>query len=135
MMNRERMSRVRTMRRGGTTLGLDERVERVLAYLFVWVSGLILFVVERRNRNVRWHAAQSMLTFGPLFLIMGIAGFIKGLLGGIFIIGLFIGGALGLLIWVLWIGIAILWIWLLLMALLRPNYRLPFVSTWADMLV
>jgi len=48
-----------------TTLGMSERLERVLAYAFGWVSGIILFMVEK-NRNVRWHAAQSMVTFGTL---------------------------------------------------------------------
>jgi uncharacterized membrane protein len=52
-----------------TTLGLDERLERVLAYLFFWVSGILLFWFEK-NRNVRWHAAQSMITFGALSLLM-----------------------------------------------------------------
>ena len=51
-----------------TVLGFDERVERVLAYAFLWISGVLLFMVEVRptesSRNVRWHAVQSMLTFG-----------------------------------------------------------------------
>lgn len=30
-----------------TTLGLNERQERVLAYMFGWVSGLLLFLLEK----------------------------------------------------------------------------------------
>src|SRR6266568_3711476 len=60
---REKVRRVMMHRM--TTLGLDERLERVLAYLFFWVSGILLFWFEK-NRNVRWHAAQSMITFGTL---------------------------------------------------------------------
>ncbi len=52
-----------------TSLGLNIRLERVLAYAFGWVSGIIFFFCEK-NRNVRWHAAQSMVTFGSLSILM-----------------------------------------------------------------
>ena len=68
------------MMQGMTTLGLSERLERVLAYSFFWISGIILFVVEK-NRNVRWHAAQSMITFGGLSLIMFAVNMLKFTLG------------------------------------------------------
>ena len=61
MMNRERMTgRSRFTGDGPTSLGMNERLERVLAYPLGWVTGLILFVLERKNRNVQWHAKQSM---------------------------------------------------------------------------
>ena len=47
-----------------TTLGIQERWERVLAYAFIWVSGLILLFVEHRNQTVRRHAMQSVIIFG-----------------------------------------------------------------------
>jgi uncharacterized membrane protein len=46
-----------------TTLGLGERLESVLAYSLLWVSGLVFLVFEK-NQTVRWHAMQSVLTFG-----------------------------------------------------------------------
>ncbi len=52
-----------------TTLGLNERLERVLAYAFGWISGLLLFLFEK-NRNVRWHAMQSMIVFGSLSVLI-----------------------------------------------------------------
>ncbi len=52
-----------------TTLGLSERVESALAYAFIWVSGLLLFMTEK-NRNVRTHALQSMIVFGTLSILM-----------------------------------------------------------------
>src|SRR5947207_2998492 len=50
----------RVMMRRVTTLGLGERLERVLAYAFFWVSGIVLLLFEK-NRNVRWHALQSII--------------------------------------------------------------------------
>jgi hypothetical protein len=52
-----------------TSLGLPEWVERVGAYAGLWVTGLILLFVERRNQTVRHHARQSLLIFGILSLI------------------------------------------------------------------
>ena len=41
-----------------TVLGIDEKWERVLCYLGVWVTGLIFLVIEQRNQTVRRHAMQ-----------------------------------------------------------------------------
>ena len=49
-----------------TSLGIQERWERVLAYALIWVSGLILLFVEQRNQTVRRHAMQSVIIFGSL---------------------------------------------------------------------
>jgi len=117
-----------------TTLGLDERLERVLAYALGWVSGLILFLLEK-NRNVRWHAAQSMITFGTLSLVWFGVTMLKGMLAWIPILSLLTNFGLGLLLDVLWWLTIFLWIWLMAMAWLRPNYRLPFVGQWVSYFV
>lgn len=112
-----------------TTLGLDERVERVLAYAFGWVSGLILFFLER-NRTVRWHAAQSMIAFGTLSLLIFAVSMLKGMLAWIPLLGLLTSFGLGLLINILWVATLLLWVWLMAMAWMRPDYRLPYISEW-----
>jgi len=117
-----------------TTLGLSERLERVLAYAFFWVSGIILFVVEK-NRNVRWHAAQSILTFGTLSLISFGVGMLQSMLHWIPVLSWITDPALGLLLYALWWITAILWVWLMVMAWIRPDYRLPFVSNWVRLIV
>ncbi len=116
-----------------TTLGLDERVERVLAYLFFWVSGLLLFVFEK-NRNVRWHAAQSMFVFGTLFLLMFGVSMLQSVLGWIPLLGWLISFGLGLLLRILGWTIGLLWLWLMVMAWFHPTYRLPYVSRWVGTL-
>lgn len=122
------------MMQRATTLGLDERLERVLAYSLGWISGLILFFIEK-NRNVRWHAAQSMITFGTLSLVWFGVSMLKGMLGWIPILSLLTNLGLGLLLDVVWWLTIFLWIWLMAMAWLRPNYRLPFVGQWVSYFV
>ena len=122
------------MMRRTTVLGFDERVERVLAYAFLWISGVLLFMVEVRptesSRNVRWHAAQSMLTFGTLsLLILGVS-LLKGMLGWIPLLSLLTDFGLGLLLNVLCWTMGILWVWLMIMAWVHRRYRLPLVSEW-----
>jgi len=110
-----------------TTLGLDERLERVLAYAFGWVSGLILFFLEK-NRNVRWHAAQSIVTFGTLSILMVLVSMLKSFLSWIPILGWLTSAGLNLLLSALWWVMVILWVWLMIMAFVREDYRLPFVG-------
>ncbi len=117
-----------------TVLGFDERVERVLAYAFLWISGVLLFMVEIRptesSLNVRWNAVQSMLTFGTLTLLIVAVSLLKGMLGWVPFLGLLTNFGLGLLLNVLWWTMGILWVWLMAMAWLHPRYRLPLVGAW-----
>lgn len=114
---------------GATTLGLDGRLERCLAYVFIWISGLFLLVFEK-DRTVRWHALQSIAVFGPLSLLWVLVGIVKGFLSTIPILNLVTNSGLGLLLnGIFWVGV-ILWVWLIVMAWINPDYRLPYVSGW-----
>ena len=117
-----------------TTLGLNERLERVLAYAFGPISGLLLFLFEK-NRNVRWHALQSMIVFGSLSILIVGVNMLKWMLSSIWLLSLLTNFGLGLLSSVLlWVGI-FLWVWLMLMAWLHRDYHLPFVSKWLRYIV
>ncbi|HEY7418592.1 MAG TPA: hypothetical protein VH593_25670 [Ktedonobacteraceae bacterium] len=112
-----------------TSLGLDERLERVLAYSLFWVSGILLLLLER-NRNVRWHAMQSIITFGALTLLLIGVNFLKAMLAWIPVLNLLTNFGLGLLANMLGWVFFILWIWLIAMAWIHPDYRLPYMSRW-----
>lgn len=98
---------------GPTTLGIDERWERVLAYALIWISGLILLFVEQRNQTVRRHAMQSVVIFGTL----GIIGVLSGWLSHIWVIGFFFG-VLGSIVGIVTF---VLWILLMVLAYFNPN--------------
>ena len=129
------------MRSRATTLGLDERLERVLIYavslvisLFLplgWLPGLILYFVEK-NRNVRFHSLQSAVTFGTLSILYFLVILVKGLLGWIPILGGVTSLGLGLLASIIWWVMIILAIYLIIMVWFRPGHRLPFVSRFID---
>jgi uncharacterized membrane protein len=108
-----------------TSLGLPEIVERVGAYLFVWVSGILLLIFERRNQTVRHHARQSVLIFGTLSII----GFVLWGLGGVLHVIPLLGGLLAwpfsvlgqLVTLVTWV----LWAVMMIGAAVSPSFRLP----------
>jgi uncharacterized membrane protein len=126
------------MVRRTTVLGLDERMERVLAYMFFWVSGLLLLFVETRptesSRNIRWNAAQSVLTFGTLSLLIFGVNMLKAMLSWVPVLSLLTNFGLGLLANILWWTTMLLWMWLMGMAWVNPRYRLPYVSNWLRIL-
>jgi uncharacterized membrane protein len=47
---------------------MQENVAGMLCYSLGWVTGLIFFFLDKRP-FVRWHAAQSIVTFGALHII------------------------------------------------------------------
>ena len=115
------------MQRKATTLGLEERTERVLAYMFFCISG-IFFLIFEKNRNVRWHALQSTIVFGILWLCMLAVRMVDFVLSHIPILSILTSFGLGLLFNILFWITVLLWLWLMVMALLQPSYRLPFLS-------
>ncbi len=103
-----------------TVLGVDERIERVLCYLGLWVTGLIFLVIERKNPTVRRHALQSVVVFGALSLILWIISAFGGVLGAIPLIGLLFSVGFGLVHAIVWLAGAALWIWLMFAAWFSP---------------
>ena len=92
----------------------------MLCYLFEWLTGLILFLLERENRFVRFHAMQSLLFFGILSVLEGLFSYLP-FFGPI-------GGALGL---VMFVG----WIVMMVKAHRGQYYKLPLFGDLADRLI
>lgn len=115
-----------------TSTGIDAPLASVLCYVGWWITGLVFLVVEREHRGVRFHAAQSLVLFGFLFVAM------IGL-GGVSVVALLLPGpafqllqALGNLIW---LGAVVLWIALLVKTFRGETWRVPLASGVADRLV
>src|SRR5215470_5834180 len=103
-----------------TVLGIDERLERVLCYVGIWVTGLIFLVIEHRNRTVRRHALQSVIVFGVLSIVLAIISLFGGVLGSIFLIGWIFSFGFGLVHALVWAVGAILWVLLMIAAYVSP---------------
>ena len=104
-----------------TSLGLDERWERVLCYAGLWVTGLILMFIERKNQVVQRHARQSVMIFGGLSILWWLVGALGSLFGNFPLIGPIFGFGFGLLGWVVGLVIFVAWIGLMLMAFSSPK--------------
>ena len=103
------------------TINLSPNITGVLCYLGIWVTGIIFFILEQKNKWIRFHAAQSIVVFGGLGIALGILHWIP-----------FIGWFFTVVIWI--IGV-ILWIILMSRAYNGERYKLPLAGDIAEMLV
>lgn len=53
-----------------SSTGLPSRTSALLAYSGWWVTGVILWLVERRDSVARFHAAQAVTAFGLIALLI-----------------------------------------------------------------
>jgi len=60
------------------TSGLSENAAATLSYVLGWLTGIIFYLIDRRP-YVRFHAAQSIVTFGGLHIIRAIIAMMFGL--------------------------------------------------------
>jgi uncharacterized membrane protein len=102
--------------------GLDPNVAGAIAYVFGPISGIVmlLFVaslVRDRVQFVRFHALQSILTFGGA-AIVHLA--LRSLPFGKVLAILFV------------IGVFVLWVVLIVKALAGQTYKLPFIGDLAS---
>ena len=48
---------------------MKENIAGFLCYLFWWVSGIVFLLLEKDNKFIRFHAMQSVITFGAVTLV------------------------------------------------------------------
>jgi uncharacterized membrane protein len=103
---------------GKCSTGMQPNLAALLCYLFGVITGIIFYIIEKENKFVRFHAMQSIITFGALFVL-------QMLLMVIPLIG-----------WVLMpiVGIVslILWVILMIKAYKGETFKLPFVGDIAE---
>jgi uncharacterized membrane protein len=112
-----------------TSTGIDAPLASVLCYAGWWLTGLVFLIVERKDKDVRFHAAQSVVLFGALSAAM-IA------LGSVSVVALLLPGpafqllqAMGNLVWLVAV---LLWIALLVRTFRGETWRVPLASGVAD---
>lgn len=52
------------------TKSQDDNTKAMLTYVAGWITGLIFLLTEKEDENIRFHAAQSVVVFGVLNLIV-----------------------------------------------------------------
>ena len=96
---------------GKTSSGLQPNVAGLLAYVLGLISGLILFLTEKNNTFVRFHAMQSICT-SVGFFIMSLVLATVPLLGYA-------------LVFCLQLGALVVWVILMVKAFQGQWFRLP----------
>jgi uncharacterized membrane protein len=99
----------------------SSRLGGVLAYIGGLISGIIVILVERRDPFVRFHAMQSIVTFGTL-LVAHLVLRALGLLGAIASVPFAI-------------GVFCLWLALMIQAGRGERYHLPYLGAFAEHLL
>ncbi len=109
------------------TEGLQENVAGLLCYVLGWLTGLVFLLIDKRP-FVKFHAAQSIVVFGALFilrLVIFFMGWSGGLLGW---------GIIGMLSILLLLFTLVMWILLMVKAYQHEQFRVPVAAGIADSL-
>jgi len=113
-----------------TQSGLAENTAGLLCYVLGWITGLIFFLIDRRP-FVRFHAAQSLVTFGGLHIILAVLGAIFGF--GFWFYGGWVNLGLGaLLFWVVKLVSLVLWIVCMVKAYQGVRFKVPIAGDIAE---
>ncbi|MGH8674928.1 MAG: DUF4870 domain-containing protein [Burkholderiales bacterium] len=101
-----------------TSTGMNQNVAGLLCYLAGWITGLIFFLIEKENRFVRFHAMQSIITFGSLTVLFMVLGFIP-----------FVGWMLMPFVSIAWVILSVL---LMVKAYQGEMFKLPVLGDMAE---
>ena len=97
-----------------SVFGLNENVAGMLAYSVFFFSGIVVLVMEKENKTVRFHALQSILWFMLLAIASTVAGFLP-----------LIGGLLGSIIGII---TTLSWLYLMYSAFMGKKFKIPMIG-------
>ncbi|MCM8832008.1 MAG: DUF4870 domain-containing protein [Candidatus Omnitrophica bacterium] len=103
---------------GKTSIGMEANLAGLLCYLLGFITGIIFYVTEKENKFVRFHAMQSIIVFGFLFMLCIVLNFIP-----------IIGWIMNILVS---ITILVLWIILMIKAYQGQYFKLPIAGEIAE---
>ena len=103
-----------------SSTGIDPKVCSLLSYLFSWIGGLIFWLVEKKNKFVKWNALQAIF-IGILDVIAVI------LFSTIYFIDP--------LLWIVEVLYLVVWVFRII-AIVKPfkgsTFRIPGISKLVD---
>ena len=95
---------------------LEPNVEAAMSYLLGPITGVMVYLLEKENKFVRFHAMQSIIFSVVVFIAMQLATFSIALLIGI------------LLVPVVSVGSFIVWLMLMYKAYNNEEWELPYIG-------
>jgi len=107
-----------------SSTGLSPNVAGLLCYVAGWITGIVFLVLEKRSTFVKFHAWQSIMTFGVLSVI------------SLILFPLQLIPLIGLVFWILSIIVSItsfvLWVILMIQAGTGKMWKVPWAGNWAE---
>ncbi len=103
---------------GNTSTGMQPNLAALLSYLVGPITGIIFYLVEKENKFVRFHAMQSIIAFGFLWVLNAVLAIIP-------VIGWAIMPIVGVVS-------LILWIFLMVKAYQGEYFKLPIAGDIAE---
>jgi uncharacterized membrane protein len=103
---------------GKCSTGMKPNVAALLSYLLGFVTGIVFYLIEKDNKFVRFHAMQSIVTFGFLTILGLMLPFIP-------VFNVILAPMLGLINLVLWII-------LMIKAYQGEQFKLPIAGDFAE---
>lgn len=111
-----------------TSTGVDPRLSALLCYAAWWLSGLIFLIIEQRHRTVRFHAAQSLVLFGGLSVIIAVLSLASVAMlmvsGGAFQVA-------RMLVYLVWLAAVVIWLVLMYRTYNGETWRVPLAGDLA----
>ena len=111
-----------------TSTGVDPRLSALLCYTAWWISGLIFLIIEQQNRVVRFHAAQSLVLFGGLSVLIALL--------SVFSIGMLVVSssafqAARMAVYLVWMTAVGIWLILMYRTFKGDTWRVPLAGDLA----
>lgn len=104
------------------TTGLDSNVASALTYALGPVTGIIFLILEKEDKLVRFHAMQSTITFGALFVLRYILTVLFTTFWGLY----------SLIFALINLGSLVLWVILIAKAYQEEKFKLPVIGDIAE---
>jgi len=101
-----------------SSTGMSANVAGLLCYVLVWITGIVFVVLEKKSTFVKFHAWQSIMTFGLLTVANLILSWIP-------VVGWILSILIGILMFVLWII-------LIIQAGSGKMWKVPLAGDWAE---
>jgi uncharacterized membrane protein len=117
---------------GPTSTGLPANVAGALAYLLGPITGVLFYVLERDNRFVRFHAAQSIAVSCVMFVLGIVLAILGSVIGFVPIIGWLVAMLLSFGLSILSF---VLWLYLMWQAYQGKEWEAPFAGVFARRMV
>jgi uncharacterized membrane protein len=125
--------------------GMDPNIAGAISY--IWIVGVVFFIIEKENKFVRFHAMQSIL-FGiantVILIVLMVVAFVLTFVFGLG--GAMVGGGIGtlisMLVWLIWL---LFWVIAMVMfigliftavkAYQGQKFKLPIIGNIAEGIV